>query len=210
MVIRHMTRIKKCVDDVVGWAKTLLQLFYDTTHFLSYTGAHGIIQNPKKFVWGKEELEYVGFFLKKDGVKPTEDTLTAIRNFPRPTDVTGVRSWYGLIEQVSFSFAKTTLMQPFRKLLSKNAEFLWTNEMQSAFITAKQEIADLVTKGVQSFQLDAHTCIVTDWSKTGVGYVMWQKRCSCTTIHPTCCIGGWALISCGSRFVRQLSKTTTP
>ena len=105
---------------------------------------------------------------------------------------------------------KTTLMSPFRKLLSKNVLFLWTDELQSAFTTAKQEIANLLTKGVQSFQLGAQTCIVTDWSKTAVGYVMWQKRCSCTKIHPTCCSGGWALISCGSRFYTAAEQNYHP
>ena len=29
-IIRQITRIKKCVDNVLGWARTLLQLFHDT------------------------------------------------------------------------------------------------------------------------------------------------------------------------------------
>ena len=210
LVIRHMQRIKKCVDDVVGWAKALVQLFHDTAHFLSYTGSHGIIQNPAKFVWGKQELEYVGFWLKTDGVKPTEETLAAITNFPRPKDITGIRSWYGLIEQVSFSFTKTTLMQPFRLLLSKNAEFSWSPQLQEAFDLAKTEIVKLVTQGVKSFMLDTWTCIVTDWSRTGVGYVMWQKRCKCQDIHPTCCPGGWVIISCGSRFCTAAEQRYHP
>ena len=52
-IIRHIKNIKKCIDDVAGWANTLLQLFHDTAYFLSYTGSYGIIQNPKKFTWGK-------------------------------------------------------------------------------------------------------------------------------------------------------------
>ena len=139
-IISHIKRIKKCVNDLAGWAKYLLQLFHDTAFFLSYTGTYGIIQNPKKIVWGVQELEYVGFWDKKDGVRPTQSTLDAISNFPRPTDVTGIRSWYVLIEQVSFTFAKNALMNPFRQLLSKNAEFKWDNELQSAFKTAKHEI----------------------------------------------------------------------
>ena len=111
--------MKKCVDDVTGWAALLLQLFQYTVNFLSYTSSYGIIQNPKKFVWGKRELEYVGFWIKEDGVRPTQETLNAITNFPRPTDVTGVRSWHGLVEQVAFAFNKTQLMEPFRKLLKK-------------------------------------------------------------------------------------------
>ena len=144
-----MPRLKKCVDDVIGWATTLLQLFFETCHFLTHTNKHGVIQNPSKFVWGQTELEYVGFWLKTDGVRPTQETLAAITNFPRPSDITGIRSWYGLVEQVAFSFAKTALMQPFRLLLAKNADFAWSNELETAFITAKNEIVNLVKEGVK-------------------------------------------------------------
>ena len=91
-------------------------------------------------------------------------------------------------------------MEPFRKLLAKNAEYAWTEQLQTAFETAKREVVRLVAQGVSSFRLDQWICIVTDWSKCGVGYVMWQKRCNCSKIHPSCCPGGWVLITCGSRF----------
>ena len=110
-LIAHIKRVKKCVDDVAGWSEYLLQLFFDTAYFLSHTGTHGVIQNPKKFVWGVRELEFLGFWVKQDGVRPTSEKLNAIQNFPRPTDVTGIRSWYGLVEQVAFAFTKTVLMQ---------------------------------------------------------------------------------------------------
>ena len=52
--------MKKCIDDVLGWSDLLLQLFPDTAYFLYHKGSHGIIQNPKKFVWGQQEHKYVG------------------------------------------------------------------------------------------------------------------------------------------------------
>ncbi len=70
------------MDDVVGWADTLQQLFWDAVEFLELTGNHGVIQNPDKFVWGREELEFMGFWLTKDGIQPTHDTLKAITEFP--------------------------------------------------------------------------------------------------------------------------------
>lgn len=91
-------------------------------------------------------------------------------------------------------------MEPFRKLLAKNTKYLWTDEHQTSFELAKREIVKLVAKGVTSFRLNAWTCLVTDWSKTGIGYVMWLKNCNCPNIHPSCCQGGWSMITCGSRF----------
>lgn len=102
-------------------------------------------------------------------------------------------------------------MNPFRQLLSKNAEFKWDDQLQTAFQTAKQEIVKLVTDGVKSFSLNKWICIVTYWSKTGLGYVMWQKRCQCShKIHPTCCESGWALISVGSRFCTAAEQNYHP
>ena len=92
MLVRHMPRMKKCIDDVIGWADTMTQLFHDTNNFLYHTSLHGVIQNPSKFIWGRTELEYVGFWLKTDGIRPTDETLRAIQDFPRPSDITGVRS----------------------------------------------------------------------------------------------------------------------
>lgn len=122
----------------------------------------------------------------QDGVQPSDETLSAIESFPRPTDITGIRSWYGLVEQVSFAFAKSALMEPFRGLLKKDSAYVWGPELQKAFETARAEIVELVRRGVRSFRIGARTCMITDWSRKDVGYVLWQKQCSCKKVHPTC------------------------
>ena len=188
------------MDDVAEWADMLRHLFLDTAEFLTVTGDHGIVQNAKKFKWGWRELEYVDFWVMEDSVRPSDETLRAIRDFPRPTDIAGIRSWYGLVEQVSFAFAKSDLMGPFRDLLKKSSEYVWTPELQYAFERARIEIVDLVRTGVKSFRLGTWTCIVTDWSWKGLGFVLWQKRCGCKRIQPTCCSSGWVMVTCGSRF----------
>ncbi len=147
-----------------------------TVDFMEVTGAHGIIQNPSKFVWGRRELEFVGFWLTPDGIRPTDYTCKAIKEFPRPTDITGIRSWFGLVEQVSFVFSKTELMEPFCVLLKPKSEFAWSEPMELAFVRAKQEISSLVVNGVKSFVLGSWLCLVTDWSRTGIGYVLWTMR----------------------------------
>ena len=120
LVIRSLKNIKKCIDDVLGWASSLVELFFNVVNFLYLTNSHGIIQNPAKFKWGRKEIEYLGFWLTEDGVRPTPDTLKSISEVPRPSDITGIRSWFGLVEQVAFAFSKTKLMKPFRALLKKD------------------------------------------------------------------------------------------
>ena len=91
-------------------------------------------------------------------------------------------------------------MEPFRNLLSKNAVYAWNDALKAAFETAKKEIVALVSKGVKTFDINRPTAIVTDWSKSGLGFALWQKHCSCDKVHPSCCQSGWHLITCGSRF----------
>lgn len=146
-IICDLPRKTKCVDNVAGWADTLVQLIEDTVQFLDVTGRNGVIQNPDKFTWGRRDLEFVGFWLKEEGVRPTKEMTAAIRDFPWPTDITGIRSWFELVEQVAFSFSKTALMEPFRYLLKPKSSFVWTPQMQEAFDMARQEIVELVEGG---------------------------------------------------------------
>ena len=81
----------------------------------------------------QHELEFCGYILKEDGIAPAPDTIAAIREFPRPTNLTGIRSLFGLMEQVSFAFSKTTFLEPFRNLLSNKEDFKWNQDLQNCF-----------------------------------------------------------------------------
>ena len=52
------------------------------------TRNNGIVQNLKKLGFGQEELKFVGFWLGREGVQPTEEMRDSITNFPRPNDIT--------------------------------------------------------------------------------------------------------------------------
>ena len=112
-----------------------------------------------------------------------------------------MRSWYGIVEQVAGGFAKNRLMEPFRirALLKKAMEFAWSLELQGAFKVTEAEIVWVVENGVCCFRFGQWQALVMDWSKTGIRFVLWQKRCSCNKIHPSCCPGGWVVIRVGSR-----------
>ena len=56
--------------------------------------------------------------------------------------------------------------------------FLWTQELQTTFDRAKEEIVDLVKEGVRSFEVGRTMCVNTDWSKTGIGFTLMQKHCA--------------------------------
>ena len=45
-----------------------------------------------------------------DGVRPTDSFVDSILNFPTPTSLTDIRSWFGAFAQVSYSFATSPVL----------------------------------------------------------------------------------------------------
>ena len=98
----------------------------------------------------------------------------AIKEFPAPTNITQMRSFFGLVNQVSFAFSMKDTMAPFRELLRPSAVFYWDERLQKLF-----EESMKVEAGVKMFEMDKVTLLATDWSKEGVGFFMFQKSCNC-------------------------------
>ena len=48
--------------------------------------------SPGKFNFAKEEVEFAGITISKDGIKPRDKYLATIANFPTPTNITDIRS----------------------------------------------------------------------------------------------------------------------
>ena len=69
-------------------------------------------------------MDYVGFTLTKDEIKPAASMTESIRNFPAPKNITQARAFFGLVEQVSFAFSKCADMSHFRYLLSPKTKLV--------------------------------------------------------------------------------------
>jgi hypothetical protein len=143
----------------------------------------------------------VGFEITMEGIRPTNKYIEAISNFPTPTNISEVRRWFGLINQVAYSFVKTEHMAPFRHLLSQSQPFMWDETMETAFRMSKERIIKMIVEGVASFNVDLITCLSPDYSKQGMGWILQQKTCSCPEVVPTCCADGWRLVLAGGHLL---------
>ena len=171
-----------------------------------------MIFNPSKFVFAADTVDFAGFTVTPDSIKPTLKMTKAIREFPTPTSITGIRSWFGLINQVSYSFAQSEIMFPFRELLQHRKKFYWDETLTTLFEKSKENIIAKIENGVKIFDVGRHTCLATDWSKTGIGFLLLQKHCECddTTKAPHCGPTHWQLIFAGSRFLKDPETRYSP
>ena len=209
-IVRDFGDIAKCVDDVCLWGKSNEENFFKTCQYLDLCSKNGIVFNPQKFVFCQEEVDFLGFTVTLDSLKPAAQMLRSIQEFPTPSDIRGIRSFFGIVNQVSFAFSMTETMAPFRALLKPSTPFYWDDALQKLFNNAKTEIVEQIQNGVRMFEKSRVTCLATDWSKTGIGYFLSQKHCQCSDITPTCCPDGWKLILAGSRFTKPAESRYHP
>ena len=156
-ITKDVKNIAKCVDDAVMWSGDMAGAFTQVCDYLTLIGRNGIVLNPDKFQFAKQSVDFAGFTITPDSVKPCDEYLDGILNFPAPTDISGARSFFGLVNQASYAFSMREVMQPFRDLLKKGNKFEWTRELQHLFEEAKQHIVELVKEGVRIFYMSKPT-----------------------------------------------------
>ena len=174
--------------------------------FLSIVGAAGIVLNPSKFQFCKRTVDFAGFRISEDSIEPLPKYLDAIRSFPTPRSITDIRSWFGLVNQVSNYAKLTETMEPFRPFLSPKNKFVWNAQLEEAFEKSKVSIVQAIRKGVRIFEVNRRICLRTEWSKRGIGYFLLQKYCACSSNVPDCCQNGWRTTLAGSRFLSSAEE----
>ena len=122
----------------------------------------------------KDEIEFLGYIVSKDGIKTDEKKIQKIRDFPRPNDVTQLRGFLGLAgyyRRFIRDYAKHC--KPMNKLLAKDEPFVWGKEQQKSFDKIKQK---LITSPVLIYpDFNKPFRLYTDASNIALGAVLQQK-----------------------------------
>ena len=207
----HFPDSDRCVDDSIIWDDDISSNFQQVCKYISHCSAAGCTFNPSKFQFGEKQVKYLGFLITDSGVKPTNEFVNDIMSFPTPRNLTDVRSFFGAINQISYSFAIAPAMHPFRHLLSSKVPFYWSAELDTAFIAAKEEIIRQCEQGVRTFDPALPTALATDWARIGMGFWLTQKHCKCAgLLKPGCCPTGWQTVFCGSKFCSPAESNYHP
>ncbi|QQP54221.1 Uncharacterized protein FKW44_006983 [Caligus rogercresseyi] len=183
----------KVVDDILLYAKTWDELQSTLKKVMDACKKYQITLSPTKVNIGSS-VHYVGMIVSGDGIKADPGKIKAICDFPSPTNITDLRSFFDLVNQLgSFVPDLAHKAAPLRPLLSTKNVWQWLPEQQAAFEAVKKI---LVSPPILAhFDITLPTRILTDASRlNGLGYALMQD-------HGSEEEESWRLVQCGSRFL---------
>ena len=101
----------------------------------------GITINPRKFQFARQSLDFCGYRISDGGYTVDDRKLQAISAFPRPENITDLRSFLGLTSQLAgFSADIAGAAQPLRDLLTRYTVWKWTLQHEDAFLAVKKAL----------------------------------------------------------------------
>ena len=92
---------RKIVDDILIWAALPSELELRISEVVKHCEALHVTLSKSKFQVNTT-LNFAGCVVSPSGVRPDLDRISALSNFPTPTDQTSVLSFLGLCNQLAF------------------------------------------------------------------------------------------------------------
>lgn len=140
----------------------------------------GITINLSKCSFGQSEIEFLGFLVTPEGIKPLEDKVRSIIDFPKPETVEQLRRFLGMI---NFYRAHLPHAAEYMHVLNKylhnskkkdKTRVQWTQDAELAFIKCKNSLLnDSITLAHPIGNIPL--ALYTDASNSCVGAILQQN-----------------------------------
>lgn len=119
----------------------------------------------------KEEVEYLGHLVGKDGIRVDPRKVQVVKDWPTPKDVHQVRSFLGLANYFrKFIRGYASIVVPLTALTRKTQPFIWDERCEFAFQRVKELLVSAPVLRLPDPDLPYE--VVCDASLVGLGAVL--------------------------------------
>ena len=156
------------IDDILIASKNEDEHLKHVEQVFSLLAQNGMIINLNKCMFGVEQLIFLGHLVTSEGILPLPDRVSAIRDFPSPTNRSELQRFLGLINFYHRFLPKVSqVLAPLHAQVGgKGQKIEWSAECQSAFQSVKQLLSDATLLHHPNPKLP--TSITVDASNTGI------------------------------------------
>ena len=181
-ILKGLDGVCVYLDDILVTGRSTEEHVQNLRAVLQRLQENGVTLKKEKCKFFLPEVEYLGFNVSKEGLRPTESKVKAIKDAKAPQSLSELRSFIGIVNYYSrFQPNLAHKMAPLYSLLKQNQKWKWTDTQQNAFDTIKQELSDEVL--LAHYNPDAEFILTCDASPFGIGAVL-QQRTHDGTLHP--------------------------
>jgi hypothetical protein len=172
--------LDKCVlvflDDILIFSRSKEEHEQHVREVLALLRKHKLYAKRSKCTFFTQSVDFLGFVVTSEGIKPDPRKIQAIQDWPTPKSTTDVRAFHGLASYYrKFIKGFSNIAAPLTALTGSLSKFQWTPEADSSFHALKQALT--LPPVLQPFN-DAPgvlTRVTTDASGRAVGAELAQS-----------------------------------
>ena len=140
-LLKGINGVAVYIDDILVTGATIEEHLRNLEAVLSRLEAAGLRLNKSKCFFLQPKIVYLGHTIDADGLHPTDDKVTAIKEAPAPKDVSELRSFLGIINYYhKFLPNLSNVLRPLYQLLCKKSRWTWGHVQVQAFAEAKKAL----------------------------------------------------------------------
>lgn len=183
-VVGPLVEQEKCLsffDDHLITGVTFTETLFKFAEFLLEVEKANLRVAPSKTRLFVKETDWLGHKIKvgESGIEcqPAAKLTKVIETWPTPENLKELQTFLGkcsYYRKFIKDFSKLT--SPLRKLVAKEAEFIWTDEQQQAFETLKEKLCSAPLLAQPNFESDKPFILDTDASSLAIGSVLSQEQ----------------------------------
>lgn len=170
--------VKVFIDDIIIASKDEIDHIAKLKLVFERAKKFNLKFNKDKCKFGLNEVTYMGVKITANGLKPDDSKVDALKNMPRPQDVTGVQRFLGVLTYLGrFIPNLSEKTAPLRELIKKDRIFEWGESQEKAYVKLKNILCQKPC--LKFFDINKPVTISVDSSKGGMGAVLLQEGFPC-------------------------------
>ena len=168
--------VRAYIDDLLVLTKGTFEDHLEKLEFvLQRVQEAGLKVNAPKSFFARAELEYLGYLITREGIKPIPKKVEAVQRIAEPKTKKELRSFIGVVNYYRDMWIRRShVLAPLAALLSKDVKWKWEDEHRKAFRDIKNIIAREVMLAYPDFSKPF--VIHTDASHHQLGAVISQDE----------------------------------
>lgn len=177
-VLRGLDFVFPFIDDLLLASENEAQHREHLHIVLKRLEENGITINPAKCNLGQPEVQFLGYTVSAEGIKPPEHKIQVITNFPKPTTIEELRRFLGMLNFYRDHIPNAASLQaPLNSYLHNvkkrdKTPITWTDEATQAFEHCKASIINATLLAHPSHH--ASLALFCDASDNSAGAVLQQ------------------------------------